>query len=215
MPPLSPAMIRLRIGLQDEFKAILNGVSTTSGTPIRNPNYAPPTFEYRDLYKSHTGILVRGGTTGNNTISLNDSSAIGVPPDYTDTVNLSSFDVNGYDGNDDIRVSTSKPVRIDGGVGADYIVGGNGRDTINGAGGNDSVFGGYGTDIINGDSGDDELRGEWDSDTITGGSGADLMRGGLGDDRFYFGGDGSIDRVYGEDGTDYRLSYDSDDYWLE
>src|SRR5690606_27673677 len=78
----------------------------------------------------------------------------------------------------------AEPVVVDGGNGADDIVGdraddilsgGNGRDTLSGNDGNDTLTGGNGADILNGDAGNDTLHGGRGSDELYGADGDDVL----------------------------------------
>lgn len=97
------------------------------------------------------------------------------------------IDVYGRRGNDDISVSYAKwsvtriALFVQGGGGADTIVGWQGSDTLNGNEGSDSISGGYGDDRIDGFSGSDVLLGGDGNDTILGGDGDDATDGRGGD----------------------------------
>ncbi|KAA1421361.1 M6 family metalloprotease domain-containing protein [Nocardioides humilatus] len=67
-------------------------------------------------------------------------------------------------------------------LGADYITGGDGNDTIDGRGGPDYIYGGNGTDTIDGSAGIDRIYGEDGNDTLRGGDDADYLYGGAGND---------------------------------
>ena len=71
------------------------------------------------------------------------------------------------------------PVMVDGGDGADTLIGDAGDDTLMVW---DQNIGGDGSDVINGGDGDDTLLGGLGSDTLIGGGGADVVDGGEGDD---------------------------------
>jgi Ca2+-binding RTX toxin-like protein len=76
-----------------------------------------------------------------------------------------------------------------------WIVGGEGNDTLSGAGGNDSLAGGMGNDKLYGDEGNDLLLGENGSDQLFGGAGNDTLTGGEGYDTFMFGDHGGQDTI--------------------
>jgi Ca2+-binding RTX toxin-like protein len=80
---------------------------------------------------------------------------------------------------------------LDGGGGADLLVGDDGVDTLHGGGGDDTVFGrsggdhlhgGPGADLLVGLDGNDDLDGGPDVDVLSGGAGADGLLGGDGND---------------------------------
>ncbi|MFL5215189.1 MAG: calcium-binding protein [Microvirga sp.] len=86
---------------------------------------------------------------------------------------------------------------IDGGDGADTVLGDTGNDYLNGEngddtvvadGGNDTVLGGDGNDYLSAGAGDDVVVGGIGNDTLFAGSGSDYLVGGDGDDMFVFDG---------------------------
>jgi Ca2+-binding RTX toxin-like protein len=84
---------------------------------------------------------------------------------------------------------------VEGGGGADALIGGVSNDTLRGGLGNDALlFGGAGNDVVDGGAG---------ADTLTGGAGNDTLNGAQGPDQAY-GGNGN-DSVDGGPGND-RLS---------
>lgn len=125
----------------------------------------------------------------------------------------------------------AQPLVVDGGNGADDIMGdraddtlsgGNGRDTLSGNDGNDTLVGGNGADVLNGGAGNDtvrggrgndELYGADGNDVLDGGHGADLLDGGAGNDTLTGGKGGDI-FVVGHPGgfdtiTDFEPGKDS------
>jgi Ca2+-binding RTX toxin-like protein len=74
---------------------------------------------------------------------------------------------------------------LNGGAGADTLVGQEGADIINGLGGADSLYGSVGSDQLNGGEGADILDGGAGADTLDGGAGADRMDGGEGNDVYF------------------------------
>jgi ELWxxDGT repeat protein len=114
---------------------------------------------------------------------------------------------------------------LDGGEGADTMIGGRGNDSLVGGSRADSIEGGGGNDTIYGDNyyadpevvyGDDTLGGGLGDDSMNGGGGDDVMAGGKGHDSMY-GGDGNdalgggwgYDSIAGEGGDD-TLSGDAE-----
>ena len=71
-------------------------------------------------------------------------------------------------------------VLVDGGDGADTIVGSPFGDVLLGGAGDDSIDGGDGDDIISGGLGDDQLTGGLGADAVMGGAGADVEDGEIG-----------------------------------
>jgi hypothetical protein len=76
------------------------------------------------------------------------------------------------------------PSRIEGGAGADILVGGDDDDVILGGDGPDRLLGGDGDDTLSGEAGDDRLDGGDGDDTLSGGDGFDRATGGPGIDTF-------------------------------
>ena len=70
--------------------------------------------------------------------------------------------------------------------GNDLIMGGGGDDTLYGGEGSDRLKGNKGNDVLYGEAGNDFLRGMDGEDTLVGGAGMDALRGGAGADRFVF-----------------------------
>jgi Ca2+-binding RTX toxin-like protein len=72
------------------------------------------------------------------------------------------------------------------GGGRQWIIGGNGADTLGAGGGPDTIEGGNGTDSLLGGGGPDLLDGGRGDDTLFGGEGPDTLTGGLGADVFVY-----------------------------
>lgn len=101
-------------------------------------------------------------------------------------------------------------IRIDGGDGADTILGSADlNDTIIGSDGDDSITGGSGNNTINPGDGNDTVEANAGDDTIDAGDGNDLVTAGAGNDSV-FAGDGD-DIVSGEDGDDTINAGDGED----
>lgn len=102
-------------------------------------------------------------------------------------------------GGDDVLNGFVGADQIVGGEGNDVIDGGNGDDHVAGDAGSDRLLGGYGQDLLEGGAGDDTLAGDLDADILDGGAGNDEIDGGFGRDVIRFGrGDGHDTVVYGE-----------------
>jgi len=92
--------------------------------------------------------------------------------------------------------------------------GGNGADRIIGTAGEDWLGGGNGDDRLSGHDGHDVLDGGNGADFLLGGSGIDRLTGGRGDDRLD-GGDGTDLFVFGKSGgSDVILAYEAGDQLL-
>jgi hypothetical protein len=98
------------------------------------------------------------------------------------------FQVNGLGGDDTITahdgVGALTLLSVDGGAGADTVVGSDGPDLILGGEGNDVLSGGAGDDRIVGDRGTDTMNGGAGDDTLVwnNGDGTDVMNGDAGRD---------------------------------
>jgi hypothetical protein len=84
---------------------------------------------------------------------------------------------------------------VDGGAGADRLIGGQVSDVLSGRQGDDLVDGGGGEDTIRGGQGEDQLLGGDGADWLSGDRGDDTLSGGAGADIFHFGAGGGEDRV--------------------
>jgi Ca2+-binding RTX toxin-like protein len=182
---------------------------------------------------SDDGIMIIDGTQGPDDINVSQlpgSLEIVVNGQRIGSASLMDVDViiiNGYGGADLIQVDASIPTVINGGFGADVILGGDrpgmlfggpgpdliyggpsddfidagiGNDTVFGYAGADEILGGSGDDTLNGGAGDDELYGGRGGDTISGGSGNDLLVGNVGADKLN--GGGGDDELIGLGGPD-------------
>lgn len=123
--------------------------------------------------------------------------------------------ISGDAGNDSIMGGQDGDI-IDGGIGSDFINGEDGTDNINGGDGNDVIFGGNeapttgdtilggeGNDLVYAGLGDDSVEGGNGNDTVNGGVGNDTVAGGTFDaDAIAY-----VDRVSGENGTDFLVWY--------
>ena len=89
---------------------------------------------------------------------------------------------------------------VSGDDGNDELYGGVGDDTLLGGSGNDAAFGGAGDDFVGGGQGRDELHGDDGNDLLNGGGSNDTLFGGAGDDTL-LGGNGA-DELFGGDGDD-------------
>ncbi|TRD21520.1 calcium-binding protein [Palleronia caenipelagi] len=105
----------------------------------------------------------------------------------------------GLDGNDFVDATDSDDY-LDGGAGADQLLGRFGSDIINGGDGNDTILGGLGSDALYGQAGEDRIDGSRGDDSIFGGSGNDSLEG-RGDDDVIYGGDGD-DQIFSDSSFD-------------
>jgi len=90
--------------------------------------------------------------------------------------------------------------------GDDTVFGGAGADTVSGGQGNDSVSGGDDNDLIFGNQGEDTLDGGAGDDTIYGGQGNDSVSGGIGND-ILFGDRGDDTLIGGVSADTFRFEY--------
>ena len=103
--------------------------------------------------------------------------------DFTfDRAQFGAVVVNAGGGDDEVRlgnnaVADAEPFTVNGGSGADRLIGDNGANTLNGDGGNDFVDGNIGADTIHLGTGNDTA--EWDpgdgSDVVEGEGGSDIL----------------------------------------
>lgn len=120
--------------------------------------------------------------------------------------------------------------RLEGGLGADLIYGGDGNDTLDGGAGNDILYGEMGNDTLLGGDGHDRLFGGGQSDILRGGSGNDILDageqgdvlfgdagddiyiGGQGGDTYHIGRNGGNDSIYNydDDGARDAIVFDDD-----
>ncbi|WP_085033287.1 calcium-binding protein [Ensifer aridi] len=97
-------------------------------------------------------------------------------------------------------IGSSRPDRINTGLGDTLVFAGAGDDNVLAGAGDDWIFGGRGRDTVHGGAGSDTVLGEGGRDRLHGGEGADWIFGGEGDDA-----------VCGGDGDDLLLGDDDDD----
>lgn len=145
------------------------------------------------------------GDAGNDGVEVNGSPSLGdvftldpepggvkfqrtnLVPFTLDTA-TERFQVNGLGGDDTITahdgVGALTLLSVDGGAGADTVVGSDGPDLILGGEGNDVLSGGAGDDRIVGDRGTDTMNGGAGDDTLVwnNGDGTDVMNGDAGRD---------------------------------
>ncbi len=84
---------------------------------------------------------------------------------------------------------------LEGGRGADAMIGTAGDDQLGGDNGNDRADGGGGHDLLDGGRGNDMLFGGSGNDTLNGGRGDDRLFGGVGSDTFVFGASAGNDLI--------------------
>jgi Ca2+-binding RTX toxin-like protein len=151
---------------------------------------------------SVTRVTITGGDDENVIDLTGMSSTVFNNPALT----IAAFGGNGADtllGSDSLNES------LDGGHGADLIVGNGGNDTLLGDDGSDSIDGGTGDDSIDAGDGQDTVDGNAGNDTILAGNGDDVIDGSAGNDSIA-GGDGAdtlrggddLDTMNGEAGND-------------
>jgi Ca2+-binding RTX toxin-like protein len=163
------------------------------GSPGDPPRSGPPGGEVLGI----SSIDVRGGSADFYSIyGTADADVIFLDIKGYDTarlINVTEF--YGGSGNDLIDMTSARftyaAVKIDGGIGndwllgnaggdnligrsgADYLKGYGGKDSLSGGNENDRLYGGQGYDKLNGGSGHDYLFGEFGRDALTGGKGND------------------------------------------
>lgn len=161
------------------------------------------------------GELVIRGTQGPDNIVVTQVAGMLVV-DYNqqcmelfDVADVSRVFISGFGGADFIQASVSVPTLLDGGFGADEIIGGNAVNDINGGPGadlisggpqNDMILAGRGQDTVFSFAGDDTLIGGDAADHLVGGQGNDILMGGLGFDTLI--GNAGNDVLTGNAGAD-------------
>ena len=116
---------------------------------------------------------------------LPDGSTTPVTTAENDTLELWESPWDGTE-NSEIMLDDSPATVINALGGHDWVLAGEGNDTINGGDGYDRLYG---------EEGDDSIDGGADGDQLYGGSGDDYLSGGAGDDRLY--GDSGSDTLDG------------------
>lgn len=116
--------------------------------------------------------------------------------------------VEGGDGAD-ILLGTMCADDIDGGKGDDNIDARGGADVIAGGAGDDHIVAGAGNDTVVAGAGNDIVYAGAGDDRVSGGSGDDWIDGGTGDDILY--GDAGHDTIHGGDGDDLLDGGSGDD----
>jgi hypothetical protein len=141
----------------------------------------------------HAGILRVNGTFLSDVINVrqyNGVISVNGVAGYFPASAVSRIEVNGYGGNDQIRLNSEAQ-------GGQPILK---PCTVRGGAGNDVIFGSYGHDALYGDAGNDFIVGGPGNDLLVGGAGADNLYGGAGNDRLV--GDAADRVLAGQAGTD-------------
>jgi hypothetical protein len=145
------------------------------------------------------GVLTVDGSEGSDFVRVSHRDNQFVVRDSTsgrfafDELDVQEILIRLGGGNDRARLSRSAlsagtstssgvdvPARIEGGAGADILVGGDDDDTLLGGDGPDRLLGGDGDDTLRGEAGNDRLDGNDGDDTLSGGDGFDRATGGNG-----------------------------------
>ncbi len=166
------------------------------------------------LYGSTDGDLINGGTGMDTILGGTGNDELNGGPDR-DLISGTENDdtINGGDGDDDL-FGVNGVDTINGDAGVDLILGGNGNDIINGGTDGDLISGNSGADTIDGGDGNDEIYGVTGEDTLTGGAGEDIILGGPDNDTINSNGDGSVDQISGNAGTDTCNTDPTDNVFL-
>ena len=195
---------------------------TSSPRPAaRRTRLGVESLEQRDLMAAFAWVdgLYVGGTSGNDTIRVSDTTGLfgirlyqvdvnGSTSHFISSLTVNRLIVNGQDGHDVIVNSTSMPMTANGGNGNDFLQGGSGHDTLSGGAGDDVLIGGAGNDILKGGSGNNTLLGVAGDDALYGGPGRDRLDGGDGNDTLV-----SIDNNAGQDILQGGRGLDS--FWID
>jgi Ca2+-binding RTX toxin-like protein len=137
----------------------------------------------------------------------------GVPDDGApgegDDVGADVGAIVGGEGDDTLQAANGP---VEGGAGADTLLGGRGAGrNLKGEGGDDTILGGAQDEVLDGGAGDDVLDGGDGDDMLDDGAGADRINGGAGDDDLERQPDGASDALSGGPGRDrlFELAFNS------
>lgn len=211
-----------------ECRLLLTGAYTTYDAGAKKLTVTTPSTNdviVISLSAGHTMSVSVGGVNDYNLAGANSAAV------------LALIEVQAGSGNDSVNLgATSSPILtptlINGGNGADTIIGGAGADQIYGGAGNDSIDGNLGADSISGGTDNDTVsyatratavsvnldllandgaagEGDWvgfgttDVESVMGGSGNDTLTGdALGN---YISGGAGADMIHGMDGSDTEV----------
>ena len=189
-------------------------VSGTTGVFVPDATGSDIIFagEGNDTVEPGPGWNAVYGQGGDDRIVLpGGGNAWGEAGDDTISLLAGGF-ASGGSGADSLAGSGAFYVTLNGDIGADTLVAGDGgalmmgggdNDVLLGGLGGDEMHGGFGADSLAGGIGDDYLFGNTNSDTLAGGQGNDMVDGGDGSD--LLDGDDGNDTVLGSGGGDTVL----------
>ncbi len=233
---LSDKIDDLSVFTTDARDSILQGLNTIgvfnsasiAGNLVRTD--VIPADSVTDPDPGEEVILFTGDPAGPQTLSGDDTSAIFASDSSIDvTINAFGKAFVATDSGDDTVTSTGTSTdyiivgdgdnTVDAGSGADTIVAGSGNDTILGGSGADSIVGGDGNNELNGGNSNDTIVAGGGDDTILGGDGNDSILAGNGDNNITAGtgddtviaGDGT-DTIFGGSGNDSIVGGDGSNY---
>ncbi len=147
--------------------------------------------------------------TSATNLMLTDLNAIGADDDTLREIESAVLSITGTAGRIVDASAFSGQVTINGGRGADTILGSAGGGTLNGNAGHDSITGGSSADAISGGAGNDILLGAAGDDTLSGDDGHDILDGG--DDDDVISGNRGRDLLIGGLGSDILNGNEDDD----
>ncbi|WP_165943640.1 calcium-binding protein [Roseicella aquatilis] len=110
------------------------------------------------------------------------------------------------DGTSTTQLRSFQWASVQGGAGADSLLGLSGNDTLRGGAGNDTLSGAAGNDLLDGQDGNDRLAGQDGNDVLRGGAGNDTLWGDAGNDSLD--GQAGRDSLSGGAGNDTLTSSD-------
>ncbi|MEG4528397.1 cadherin-like domain-containing protein, partial [Microcoleus sp. C2D2] len=208
--------------VNDAPVAVDDSASTFFGTTINIP-VSSLLANDTDIDSTSLSITGVSGASNGTAVLNNNGTANNTADDFVSfTPNLlffgnASFNYTLSDGSltDTGTVTVAVGVSINGGSGADNLLGTIGNDIINGGNGNDTIYGGAGNDSLSGENGNDILYGDGlmdggaGNDTLTGGNGDDTLKGGGGTD--YLSGGNGQDLLYGGLGSDILTGNNNND----
>jgi Ca2+-binding RTX toxin-like protein len=193
--PSRSAYRRANIGLYELENRLTPNVTTAALSGGMLTIVSDNGTDFLELSVQGNGAFVL--TDSGNNVALSGSPTI---------ANVIGIDVQLGNGDDRLDLSQVPDgfwtVVVDGGLGADSILGSAGSDNLQGGTGEDTIDGGPGDDVIDG--------GDF-ADTLRGGPGDDLILGRQGNDDIF--GDAGNDVLIGHEGRDDFLGGPGDDFY--
>jgi len=166
----------------DEVLRVIAAGTAAKGTVTFNAGTASAGDETL-TYTADGAVLdaLGAGESTTDTFTYTIDDGHGSTDTATVTVTINGVD-DGPSAGDDFIILGNGNDTVDSLAGNDTINGNGGDDTLSGGSQIDTLNGGIGNDTLSGDAGNDILNGDDGDDTLTGGADGDTMNGGLGID---------------------------------